>query len=186
LTGADSTADAFQLGSDSAVALIPPSYLDAVAALEVPELPEGEEGDGEGEVGWRAVATGTIIGFKVGEESGTSHWNLFLVTNRHVISGQTSLHARINQGDRSARFPISMKDADGNPLFLESPDYDVAVTGLDASVLEAAGVEYGWLPDDSLLDLAGLENEGVTGGDGVFVLGFPMGLAGKERMYVGS
>lgn len=75
------------------------------------------------------------------------------------------LHVRINQGDRSARFPLTIRDAADRPMFRESEEFDIALTLLNAPVLQAAGVELGWITEDHLLDLAGLEAEGVAGGE---------------------
>jgi S1-C subfamily serine protease len=160
------------------MALIPPAYFDAVAALE--KIQSGEEHD---EVAYQAVATGTILGFRWGEsdEAGEQQWILFLVTNRHVVHDEPDLYVRINQGDRSDRFPLALIAEQG---IVEDKDFDIAVALLNAQALKTAGAEIGWIPEEHLLDMNGLEAERVTGGDSVFVLGFPMGLAGRERTYV--
>ena len=76
-----------------------------------------------------------------------------------------------------------VKDENGESAFRESPDYDLAVTGMHVDVLGRQGAEFGWFPDDSVFDLARIERKGIVGGDGVFVLGFPMGFAGTLRKY---
>jgi hypothetical protein len=107
------------------MALIPPHYLDAVAALE--ELQPTEDG-GE----WAAIATATLVGFKTGhsDDEGKPLYFTFLVTNKHVIERKTELYARFNKGNRSERFRIAVVDDDGKPEFIESNDFASRRAGL--------------------------------------------------------
>ena len=62
---------------------------------------------------------------------------------------------------------------------------DLAVVAVHANQLQAEGIEFAiFKSDKDVLTLQVARDAGVTEGDGVFALGFPMGLVGKERNYV--
>ena len=158
--------------------LVPEKFFDAVAVLE----------DGQEESTISPVATGTILGFAVSDQSdvpeGQTRYNLFLVTNRHVVEGGSDgLWIRFNQGVGSKRFWLDMKKPNGDDCFVLGDPFDVAVCVLNGGALSEGGAEYGVIPDNGFLDLDAMEKQQVGGGDDVFVLGFPMGLAGTERKY---
>jgi hypothetical protein len=159
---------------------IPPHYLDAVGVLEIGEM--GDEG-----MTFRPVATGTLLGYASPDQTDVSEDRtrrvVFLVTNKHVIDDQDELYIRFNQGSGSKRFRIAVKREDGSELFQTSDRFDVAVTGIQQQALREAGAEFASIPEEALLDLEGLESKGIVGGDTVFTLGFPMGLAGDEKKY---
>lgn len=158
--------------------LIPSHYLDAVAVLE-----DGNETRQE----FSPTATATLLGYvdpdQSGVQEGSTRFDVFLATNRHVIEGRDRLWIRFNQGSGSKRFLLEVKEQDGSDVFVASSEFDVAVSSLDTDSLKAAGAVFSVLPDQAFLDLAGIESLRVAGGDDVFVLGFPMGLAGTERNY---
>lgn len=162
------------------MALLPAHYLDAVGVLEEAHT----EGD---EQKFSAVATGTLLGYESPDQSEAGENEttriIFLVTNRHVIEGKTELWIRFNQGAGSGRFRIGVKDEQGNDMFIVNDQFDVAVSGLDARGLQDAGAEFTPLPEHAFLDMDGFESEGVVEGDPVFVLGFPMGIAGTQKKY---
>ena len=114
------------------------------------------------------------------------------MTNRHVLAGASqqsnTLHARFNRptGAEPQVYPLSLQQTPqldswiGHP----NPDVDVAVLLLNPQQLIADGIEYFFFQaDDHALTLQQFIGDGVSEGDGVFVLGFPLGLAGEERNY---
>lgn len=134
-----------------------------------------------------AIATGTLLGYEDADQTnapdGQTTFSLYLVTNRHVIDGKSHLWIRFNQGAGSQRFRVGMTRDDGSPIFSVSDQFDVAVTAINGEALRHAGADFSVLPDHAVLDLDGIQSLGVAGGDDVFVLGFPMGIAGRECKY---
>jgi hypothetical protein len=76
-----------------------------------------------------------------------------------------------------------MKHEDGSAAFSISQRFDVAACPINAEAMREAGADFSALPERAHLDLEGIESLGVVGGDDVFTLGFPMGIAGTEKKY---
>ena len=80
-----------------------------------------------------------------------------------------------------------MLRAAGNKLYKQhpNPNVDVAVELINAPLLQSDGiiVSFFVLGQESYT-IADLKNIGTTEGDGVFVLGYPMGFIGATRQYV--
>lgn len=161
---------------------IPPHYLDAVAVLETGQM-------GDEEMTFQPVATATIFGYVLEDQSGAPENHVasvpILVTNKHVIENQDELYIRFNQGSGSGsdRFRMPLQREDGDHLFHISAKYDIAVTPVPSNALREAGADFTPIPEVAMLDFAGLEAKQIAGGDAVFTLGFPMGLAGDEKKY---
>lgn len=79
---------------------------------------------------------------------------------------------------------MAVQDPGGTPLWTAHPDFDLTVTPVNLDALHEAAVEYAVFTDAQIRDIAGIEEEGIAAGDGVFVLGFPMGIGGRLRKYV--
>jgi hypothetical protein len=159
-----------------AMALVPQRYLDALVALEQPE--------GGGSSG-RAVATGFLVGFDSGERDDTQQtlYRTFLVTNRHVVEDEDRLVAKFNRGDEATRYDIGLLDASGAPVWASHDSFDIAVIPVRLDELRHEGAEFAFVTDENMLDLDGMDELQVGAGYSVFVLGFPMGLAGVQRKY---
>ncbi|MDE2817833.1 MAG: serine protease [Chloroflexota bacterium] len=137
----------------------------------------------------RFVATGFFYGFPRDVDStgqAKSH-NIFLVTNRHVIEGQKELTVRVNrrENEPAKLFLSPLKTSDGSDTWIKHPgDADVAITHIDAPNLAEQGVKFDFFRDPIHTVSRKKANElGISEGVGVYVLGFPLGLAGKERNY---
>ncbi len=162
------------------MALLPPDFLDAVVALGTTK-PDGST---------RFTATGFLCSYPVGETDGKPDYGLFLVTNRHVIEGVNSLKARFNRpiGSESKVYEVPLTATNGFPIWTVHPDdnCDVAVVGLSYSILQADGIDVNFFHStpNQTLSLEMAKDIQVSEGDGVFVLGFPLGEAGEERNYV--
>ena len=167
------------------MALIPPIFLNTTVALGGPS----EDGT------IQYFATGFIYGFPTGEtdETGSKRYWLFLVTNKHVLERAakrfTKFHARFNRptGSGAKVYLISLTAPDGSTLWTvhPDPDADVTVTLVNPNLLRADGIEFTWFSDDEqALTLEQARTSEISEGDGVFVLGFPLGQAGEERNYV--
>lgn len=84
-------------------------------------------------------------------------------------------------------YPIPSKDTHGSTSWIVHPnsDADVAVLLINGQQLRKDGIEFSFFAGGTqkvyALDQA--RESGVSEGDGVFVLGFPLGQAGTERNY---
>lgn len=163
------------------VALLPPQYLDTVLALGV----HSEEGSTQ------FSATGFLCGYPSGgtDESGAILYWVYLVTNRHVVQNRTELVVRFNSplNTGASSYSIPLSQPDGTPSWTLHPslEVDVAVVRINIDRLKADGIgPLQFINDTNALSIEQACDIGVSEGDGVFVLGFPMGLAGDERNYV--
>ena len=166
------------------MALIPPGFLNTVVALGSPSK------DGV----MQYTATGFLYGHPSGgtdENEGKRYW-VYLVTNRHVFEKASkqvvSLHARFNRpiGAESKIYTIPLKGTDGSDSWIVHPNpaADVAVLKVNLRLLEADGIEFEFFASDvNTFTLDQAREIEVSEGDGVFVLGFPLGEAGEERNY---
>ncbi len=183
-------------------ALLPPAFLDSVVALGamVNTAPPGQPP----KVEWATVGTGFFYGHKVKDDpDGTKRlYEIDLVTAGHVVSEfkeskQGDLSVRINSKDStksSQTFNIPFNPAPQehswffHPKFDPKtvalvPDYDVAIFRVNGQVIKELGAAF--IEDDkNAADVKKLKQIGTSAGDGAFVLGFPMNLAGVQRNYV--
>lgn len=169
-----------------AAALIPPFFIDSVVALGVFVNRPGEPDN------WVAVATGFFYGVPADAETDPAkrQYRIYLVSNRHVFDGPRQLVARINpeEATEQARaFSILLRDDSGKSLWTGHPDsrIDVAVTAVDPSVLvrERRRTAF-FAADQHAADRTKLRSIGMSMGDPVFLLGFPIGIVGAQRNYV--
>ena len=152
--------------------LLPPQHLDTVVALGTP-MPGGDV---------QYSATGFLYGVPAG--TGDDRYRIFLVTNRHVVEGTTRLKARLNRsgGSDAQTYDVELS-RDGEELWTGHPTCDIAVIGINAQMLQDAGIEFHWFRGTEQLTLAQARELEISEGDGVYVLGFPLGLAGIQRNY---
>ncbi|MEC7640984.1 MAG: serine protease [Nitrospinota bacterium] len=162
------------------MALIPPNSFDCVVAI-------GSRSPG-GRIKW--IGTGTLIGryFKKFSET-QSQYHIFIVTNKHVLKGHEAVVVRFNPREtQPARdYDIPLFDPSGNPLWGESPegDIDIAAIGINADVLEVERIKYNYFQSDTqVMTLSEIAALGVSEGDFVYVLGFPMGIVDTDHQYV--
>jgi len=167
---------------------IPPLFIDSVVALgrsevRVPGQPPQ----------WSAEASGFLYGEPVDHETEVAkhQYNVYLVTNRHVIANHTSITMRINAqkaNDPVQDLPIPLKNPDGTDAWFSHPDpsIDISVIRLNGPYLRDHGLSTSFFPaDQTIADKAKLKEIEMSVGEGVFVLGFPMGLSGTaQRNYV--
>lgn len=163
------------------MALIPNFFLDCVVAIGF--------ADSTGSVAY--AGTGFLIGRPRGIDTstGAATYSLFLATNRHVLEGSSHAFLRFNpEAPHPAKvFPAQLVDHTAAPLWSAHPNpkIDVAVIGMNAELLKREGIKFHFFAEDKhLLTLVDAKPAGTSEGDGVFVLGFPMGNVGAERNYV--
>ena len=160
------------------MALIPPFFLDCVVAIGAPTV------DG---TNW--IGTGFLVGRPLPEE-GTSEktYNTFLVTNKHVLHNQQSIILRFNsiQGTETRDYPINLfKDGSQTWVGHPSENIDVAVQFINPNVLSEDSTRFSYFRlDETCMDTTEMSRSGVSEGDQLYVLGFPMGIVTHTSNYV--
>ncbi len=167
-------------------ARVPPAWLNAVVAIG-----HTEPGPG-GSPTWVTEASGFFYGYLVQDDPDPTKrgYEVYLITNRHVIANHAQIEIRLNPkntSDQGELFPISMVEpGTSKPTWFTHHDenVDVAGTRINWELLRARGIDFEFFCSDTqAADTAKMKDIGVSAGDGVFVIGFPMNLAGKQRNY---
>jgi len=162
------------------MAHVPVFFPDCVVALGVPT--------DAGKTKW--VASGFLYGVLSGKtDDQRDTYTVYLVTNRHVVNGIPRLTLRFNprDGKPAREYPADLLDKSGKPIWRSpaNPRADVAVLRINANLLQEHGMQFSFFENDKHVAPRTKLNElGVTEGDDVYVLGFPMGLVGDDRSYV--
>ena len=160
------------------MSLLPPDFPKAIVAI-------GTKQEGK----FVADSTGFIVNMKVSESDKkillpknfrSSIPENLLVTNRHVFDGRDEVVIKLN--DRQ-QVTLKLKDLEGI-IWTNHKDenVDIAVSfiprlkSVDRATVAVAG-------EDIFVTSDEMKKEGVRIGDEVFVLGFPMGIAGMEENY---
>lgn len=157
--------------------MIPPFFLDCVVAIGYETQPGVHN----------YVATGFLYGRPIPQDPDAV--NIILVTNRHVFNGHDKAWLRFNPvGEEAAReFRILLREPDGSAKRASDTDQgvDLAVIGLNGEQLGQRGIRFSFFQrDPHVLTLKQAEEAGLSEGDGVFALGFPLGIVGEHRNYV--
>ena len=159
--------------------LMEPVFLNTVVALGRPT----ESGTVQ------YTATGFLYSYptSLNSNDGQQLYMTCLVTNRHVVEDATELVSRFNRPMNlaSQTFPIPLRRSDDTPRWTMHPNgVDVAVIPISTEVLGKHGIEFAVFQNDMhTLTRQQALSSGISEGDGVFILGFPLGEAGEERNY---
>ncbi len=161
------------------MALIPSFFLDCVVAIGF-ENPDGSR---------QYAATGFLYGNFIAQEGNGKTYKIYLVTNKHVFNDSKIAWLRFNpEGDEPAReYDIVLLDRDNNRTWKThpDPDIDLAIIEINATFLKSQGIRFEFFRSDQhLITKAQAAEAGISEGDGVFVLGFPMGMIGEKRNFV--
>lgn len=155
------------------VTLIPPQVFDSVVAIE--QKKEGK---------YHTVATGFLVGFPTGSKNdkGEDTYYAYLVTNRHVFDKEMCLWLRFNKKEGSHIYELGLKNEKAENIWAAHPNsgVDVAVVKINPDILRADGIVCQYILTENMAFRDIIKKEGIKPGDGVFVLGFPMELSGKE------
>jgi len=166
---------------------IPPFFIDSVAALgRLDVKAPGQPPE------WVTEASGFLYGSLVQNDADPKkrRYEVYLVTDRHVLANHTSIFLRLNPQkttDQVRQFPLLLKDQTGQDQWFSHPDsnVDISVVQLNPQFLHDQGLKSAFFSSDvHVADKAKMREIGLTAGDGVFVLGFPMGISGAQRNYV--
>lgn len=163
------------------MALIPRFFLDCVVAIG---MPSGKE-----QVNW--IASGFLYGdfFQKGEE-GKNIYHVYLITNRHVFKELKQVLLRFNPTGKEAakQYSLDLVDASSKKMLWTphpNPNIDIAVIGINVKLLREHKIQVAYFKSDQhIAALDKIAELGITEGDFVYTLGFPMGLIGPERNYV--
>lgn len=157
------------------MALIPPFFLDCVVGIGISNGKEKQ---------W--IGTGFLFGNFIEKISETENrYDVFLVTNRHVLQNIQNILIRFNpQDDKPAKdYQIILNSS--NKIEHPNPNIDVAIVPINTNILKEEGMKFAFFTSDSnTFTKQNLIDIGTTEGDDIFVLGFPMGLIGTERQHV--
>lgn len=163
------------------MALIPPFFFDCVVAI-------GERSADKKE---NFSATGFLYGKLVQKSAQPEQdqYRLYLVTNRHVLAERDTVILRFNALDPApARtFDLELHDSQRMPIYSYHPDseVDVVVIPINSKYLKDEGIRFSFFAESKhAVALQNVSLKGISEGDGVFLLGFPMGDVGRDQNYV--
>lgn len=152
------------------MALIPPGYLNAVVSL-------GTIGES-----FQHVGTGFLYAHSLPKRQGRTPYRGYLVTNQHVAA-KAITHVRFNDPEEGLKI-TAIGDLTTGVWTFHPKGADVAVTPLlTSSPLKRDRdlVDVGMFVGD--VGTTSWAGEQPVEGDGVFVIGFPLGLVGNARNY---
>ncbi len=143
-------------------------------------------------VEWQTFGTGFFYGYLTQDDADPlkRQYQIYLVTAKHVVSDRENLKVRLNPSTAGAagqQFEIPSKPVPGHTTWFFHPDpaIDVAAVRIDFNNLATAGFAVNYFAqDEHTIRRTQMPAEEIAAGDGVFVLGFPMNLAGQQRNYV--
>jgi len=166
---------------------LPVAYLNHVVAIGRKETAAGPN---QGK--WAGEATGFFYAeflSPVNDKDGS--YAAYLVTNRHVLeehismtTGPLSVRLNTKSGEvQEVDFPLVV---DGKSTWHAHPDplIDLAVVRLNGPLLNQIGkIDY-FRSNTEVMNRTQAKDLGLSEGQGVFVLGFPMNLVGQRQDYV--
>lgn len=162
------------------MALIPPFFLNCVVSIGIPSIAP------QNSVNW--IGTGFIVGRPIADDAEPKKFHTFVATNKHALAGKSQIILRFNSLDGTRVFDYpALLELNGEMIWVghSSTDVDVAVFNINPTVLEKDGAEFSFFHlDKHVMGVTELKAEGVSEGDGVFVLGFPMGIVAPQRKNV--
>jgi hypothetical protein len=173
--------------------LIPPFFIDCVAALGN-ERPIPRSGDQPPQNQWATTGTGFFYGSvsKPEDDPAKRQYEVFLATAKHVVQlhGKQNLDIRVRLNSKDVDAPVRdfiLPRTIGPGYWHCHPNekIDLAVIPMNWEVLKEQKIEPAFFTNDvTAANRTKLKDREVAAGDGIFVLGFPMGLTGAQRNYV--
>jgi hypothetical protein len=159
------------------MALIPPFFLDCVVSIGIQSQ--------DGPI-W--FGTGFIVGRPITNEAGEKVYHTFLVTNKHVLKDKKNILIRFNtlQGTPIIDYPIDL-EPNGQPIWVGHPsdEVDIVAFYINPQVLDNDSAVYSFFYlDDHVMYLSGMQANGMSEGDSIFVLGFPLGIVSAQNKHV--
>jgi hypothetical protein len=161
-------------------AVIPPLFINSVVAIGHNEQTPG------GPATWVTEASGFLYGYLVQDDPDPLKrgYDVYLITNRHVIQNHAVVFIRLNPKQQSDQGQVFNAPAI-NWFTHKDPTVDIAAARINWQLLLDRGIDVDFMASDThSVDTKRMKDIGVSAGDGIFVLGFPMNLAGQQRNYV--
>ncbi|MBK6953341.1 MAG: trypsin-like peptidase domain-containing protein [Crocinitomicaceae bacterium] len=161
------------------MALLHPQSIDAVVAIGINIDSTRKK--------W--IGTGFLYGVFNGTQNGDiKFYNIYLVTNKHVLKNLESIILKFNpHSDQASKdFQLNLKN-EGKETWRghTNPEIDVAVTQINIKLIEDAGMKFTFIKnDETAFTIPQLKEMEISEGNGIFALGFPMGLIDTDRQYV--
>jgi hypothetical protein len=139
---------------------------------------------------WVTEGTGFFYGYLVQDDPDLTKkkYAVFLITAGHVVKGHEAnangtISIRVDATETTAKaqdFEIPI----AGWFFHPSPDVDLAAIPMPIDLLRSLKLEAGFFASDQhVFTKSQMVEAGVSAGDGIFILGFPMGLSGQLRNY---
>jgi len=175
-------------------ASIPPGFMDCVVALGHEEPVRGLDGKPviPSQSKWFTEGTGYFYGYLTVNDPDYAKrkYQLFLVTAKHVIAGHqqvdpNGIAIRLNpqkeRGKANEFWIPSEPPPDGNRWFFPNDNtVDLALIPINADILKSQGIQFAFFANDlHTANVDKLKSIGTSAGDSIFVLGFPMNMAGE-------
>ena len=155
------------------MALLAPSFLNSVVAIGT------KRGDAP-ETDW--IGTGFIYG--VAETGTGDNIRPFLVTNRHVVADEDLIVIKVNRMDDRPAEEFEVNLFEEPHLMTTHPDgLDIAALPLPGEILSDHTLATHPITRGVSLSIAEAGEVGVSEGDGIFAIGFPLGLVGYEDQH---
>ena len=154
------------------MALIPTGYLNAVVSLGVIEE------------SFKHIGTGFLYSHPILKNRDRTQYHTFLVTNRHVVEDRVS-HVRFNRVTDGSPEVQPIASVTRHNWTLHPNGADVAAIPISSPGLLMDGRDM-VKPEVFLGDVGTPSDEEwrhIMEGNGVFVIGFPLGLTGNARNY---
>jgi len=134
-------------------------------------------------------ATGFLLGF-IAKDSKypekRTYW-VFLVTNKHVFEDREFVDLRFNRKDGKTeifRQPLFFENTrEKRWLAHRNKLVDLALLNVSPKILEAHQIDYFFFNQEIFAHYKDFRKIGIEIGDSVYVLGFPLGLAGKAQNF---
>ena len=161
------------------MALIPPFFLDTIVAIGI--------GDDPSTRSW--IGTGFLYGLFAEElEDSKKTYNIFLISNKHVLKGNKNVWLKFNSAidETSEDYKIGLVARNGRSLWIGHPDpaIDMGALFINAKALKDENRRFSYFKsDEHISDSTQMKSKGVTEGDGIYILGFPMGMVESSRQY---
>lgn len=169
------------------MALIPPFFLDCVVSIGT---------QAKDKTLW--FGTGFIVGRLLTDENGKpilnnngqKTYHTILVTNKHVLnnplvtSNQHEILVRFNtqQGSQVKDYAFQLQP-NGNPIWVghNSSEVDVAAFYINPDNLKIDEAVLAFFDlSEQAMSVSDMQKNGLSEGDSLFVLGFPMGIVGSQ------
>ena len=128
-------------------------------------------------------AAGFLIGFiaRNSKDPTKKKYYIFLVTNRHVFEGKGNVYLRFNKHDgKTEIFQQGLFFPNNDPRWLAhlNKKVDLALLNVSPQILSQKNIDYLFFNEEIFAYQKDFSKIGISIGDEVYILGFPMGIAG--------